>query len=362
MANVKKDKDGKPISKEFESGATASLLEDGKIVCDCIKFMSENKCGHRTDALKSWAAAGLYGTGGAAVAPVQPALPVQPSNPVATDEPMLSALPTEATPVADKPNGTSNGGTVRLANSLEPAKPVNLAKAANERLTDFLQQNDFSPEFVALPETIQAMQTPIIKGLPTSTDWTRVIKLASVWFMSGFVPLDNSGKPIDSIASLATKILYGGEIGLDPFEALRWLYTVHGRVGMHADGMLAVCHRKIRGFRIVWEERSNKRAALRVWREGQASEGMLFEFTEQDAIDAELTTGKNAGTYRKWKKNMLGWRCISDMVRVYCSDALGSVYTPEELEEIPTQVPQTPAPPPVQPGSADPTEKLPVAA
>ncbi len=56
---------------------------------------------------------------------------------------------------------------------------------------------------------------------------------AEILARTSFVPKDMMGKP----AEIATSMLKGWELGLDPLDALASIYVVHGRVGFYAEFM-----------------------------------------------------------------------------------------------------------------------------
>jgi hypothetical protein len=66
------------------------------------------------------------------------------------------------------------------------------------------------------------------------------------------------------------------------------------------------------------------------------SEGSdVFEsvFTLEDAEQGGLTSGPNSGNWKKWPRNMLFARAMSNGCKWYCPDIFGGVtpYTPDEL-------------------------------
>ena len=70
---------------------------------------------------------------------------------------------------------------------------------------------------------------------------------AEVLSRTSFVPKDMMGKP----AEIATAMLKGWELGLDPLDALASIYVVHGRVGFYAEFMRRRMIQAGHVFRIV---------------------------------------------------------------------------------------------------------------
>ena len=70
---------------------------------------------------------------------------------------------------------------------------------------------------------------------------------AEVLARTSFVPKDMMGKP----AEIATAMLKGWELGLDPLDALASIYVVHGRVGFYAEFMRRRMIQAGHVFRIV---------------------------------------------------------------------------------------------------------------
>ena len=68
-------------------------------------------------------------------------------------------------------------------------------------------------------------------------EWLHLFKecreAAEILARTSFVPKDMQGKP----AEIATSMLKGWELGLDPLDALASIYVVHGRVGFYAEFM-----------------------------------------------------------------------------------------------------------------------------
>lgn len=82
----------------------------------------------------------------------------------------------------------------------------------------------------------QAAAHPLSQG-ERMREWLHLFKecreAAEILARTSFVPKDMMGKP----AEIATAMLKGWELGLDPLDALASIYVVHGRVGFYAEFM-----------------------------------------------------------------------------------------------------------------------------
>lgn len=163
--------------------------------------------------------------------------------------------------------------------------------------------------------------------MSNDTDWHAMMAMAKQLMQArGFLPqhLQNEGQV------LAT-ILAGRELGLPPMASLRSIYLINGKVGLAADIQLALM--KKAGIKHTWEETSEKRAALKLERSGDAPH--VQAFTLDDAKRAGLT----GGNWQKHPAAMLRARCVSAAAKAYAPDVLAGVYDPEELEALPAPEP-----------------------
>lgn len=107
-------------------------------------------------------------------------------------------------------------------------------------MTDLATRNDAWPAATGSAwdgtlERIPANQ-PLSQG-ERMREWLHLFKecreAAEILARTSFVPKDMMGKP----AEIATAMLKGWELGLDPLDALASIYVVHGRVGFYAEFM-----------------------------------------------------------------------------------------------------------------------------
>jgi hypothetical protein len=128
-------------------------------------------------------------------------------------------------------------------------------------------------------------------------------------------------------AQAVVKVLAGQELGFGPIASMTGIYIVKGRVTLSANLMAATIKRHPRyDYRIV--ELSDEQASVRFLQDGE--EAGTSEFTLADAERAGLLGGEN---WRKYPRNMLLWRALSNGAKFFCPDAFSGspIYSPEEL-------------------------------
>lgn len=130
-------------------------------------------------------------------------------------------------------------------------------------------------------------------------------------------------------AQSVVKVLAGRELGVGPIAAMTGIYIVKGRVTLSAVLMAGVIKKSRKyNYRII--QRDETTCILDFYED---SEKVGREtFTIADAKRAGLADGEN---YRKYPKNMLFSRAMSNGAKAYCPDAFNGapVYTPDELGE-----------------------------
>lgn len=135
---------------------------------------------------------------------------------------------------------------------------------------------------------------------------------------------------ITGMAQVAAKILAGRELGFGPFAAVNGIHIISGKPAVGANLMAAAVRSHPR-YDYKVRELSDKACVLEFFDNGESAG--LSSFTLADAEKAELSTGKNAATWRKFARNMLFARAMSNGVRWYAPDIFSgnAVYVPEEL-------------------------------
>lgn len=131
---------------------------------------------------------------------------------------------------------------------------------------------------------------------------------------------------MQAIAQAGVKILAGEEVGISPIAAMNGIYIVKGKPSFSSFLMSTVAGRA--GYRFMAVEHTAEIAKLDVYHRDKKIGQSSFSMAE----------AKNAGllgndVWRKFPKNMLWARAISNACKWYCAEAFGGVtpYTPEEL-------------------------------
>ena len=123
--------------------------------------------------------------------------------------------------------------------------------------------------------------------------------------------------------------------GIHPIQAVKRFHIIKGRPSMRADAMLAEFQRL--GGRVKWIERSDtKVVALFSHPQGEAE----IPWTIEMAKAAGLTAND---TWRKYPRQMLTARCISEGIRTVLPAVVTGIYTPEEVADFDLPAEKAPA-------------------
>ena len=147
--------------------------------------------------------------------------------------------------------------------------------------------------------------------------------------LSGY--FDAKGNSDMAIAQVCTKVLAGREMGYGPFASVQGIHIIQGKPSISANLMAAAVKGSGRyDYRVrnmgddavsieFFEVANGKRESLGV-----------SSYTLKEAGAAGLTSNP---TWKKFPRNMLFARALSNGVRWYCPDVFSgnAVYVPEEL-------------------------------
>jgi hypothetical protein len=127
-------------------------------------------------------------------------------------------------------------------------------------------------------------------------------------------------------AQAAVKILAGREMGFGPSAAMSGVNIIRGRVTLSANLMAAAVRRSRRyDYRIV--KLTDSECEIEYLMGGQPIG--TSPFSMEDARRAGLAHGEN---WKKYPRNMLFARAMSNGAKWYCPDVFGGPpYTPDEL-------------------------------
>lgn len=129
-------------------------------------------------------------------------------------------------------------------------------------------------------------------------------------------------------AQAVVKVLAGQELGFGPIASMTGIYIVKGRVSLSANLIAASVKRGKYNYRVI--ELSDTACKIDFY-EGKEKIGESA-FSMEDAKAAGLAFGD---TWKKFPRNMLFARAMSNGAKWYCADVFGGpVYTPDELGAV----------------------------
>lgn len=141
------------------------------------------------------------------------------------------------------------------------------------------------------------------------------------------------------LAQAIVKIQAGRELGLAPVFAMQNINLIRNRLCSSAN-TLALLVKRTGKYNYRIKEHTDTSCAIIFYEDGK--EVGESTFTIQDAKRADLV--KPDSGWVKYPRAMLFSRAISQGARIYCPDAIGGVYTDEEMRSIPPR-PEEEAPP-----------------
>jgi hypothetical protein len=187
------------------------------------------------------------------------------------------------------------------------------------------------------------MNAPLVPTHPQPPD---LMTLAEMFARSGYFA------DAREQAQAIVKILAGQELGFPPVVSMTGIYIVKGRVTMSANLIAAAIKRSGKyDYRPV--KITDEICSLMFYELGQ--EVGLSDFTIADARVA----GVISETYRKYPRNMLFARAISNGAKWYCPDVFATpVYTPDEVGAlVDAETGEMISPPPEAPAPVTTVEK-----
>lgn len=136
------------------------------------------------------------------------------------------------------------------------------------------------------------------------------------------------------MAQAAVKIMAGQEMGFGAFSSMSGIHIINGKPAIGSNLIAAAIKRHpMYNYRVV--KHTDTECVIQFFERLNGKMELVGEstFTMQDAQAAGLT---NNPTWRKFPRNMLFSRAISNGARWYCPDIFGGapVYTPEELGAV----------------------------
>ncbi len=133
-------------------------------------------------------------------------------------------------------------------------------------------------------------------------------------------------------AQCGVKVLAGLELGFPTIASMCGIHIINGKPTLGAHLMAAAVKRSGKyNYRVT--QHDNNGCVIAFSENGEIVGERSF--TKQDAVAAGALDGKNAHTWKKFPRNMMFARAMSNGVRWYCPDIFTGtvVYTPDELDE-----------------------------
>lgn len=133
----------------------------------------------------------------------------------------------------------------------------------------------------------------------------------------------------------AIKIIAGMEHGFTPFQAMSMFDFIQGSPKLNAHGKATLINSS-GDFRLKIKELTNANCVIEVLRKenGEWKTTDTSTFSWEDAVTAELTTGKNAHSWKKYPRNMLFARCVSNIWRWTTAELNTRKISPEQISEF----------------------------
>jgi len=129
-------------------------------------------------------------------------------------------------------------------------------------------------------------------------------------------------------AQAVVKILAGQELGIGPIASMTGISIIKGRITIGANLMAGIVKSK-EEYDYKIQEHTTMSCSIEYFQNDESIG--VSTFTAKDAKQAGLTSKDN---WRKYPRNMLFARAMSNGAKWFCPDAFNgqTVYVPEELE------------------------------
>ncbi len=141
---------------------------------------------------------------------------------------------------------------------------------------------------------------------------------------------------LQSKEAAAIKIIAGQELGFTPFQSMSMFDFIQGRPTLNAHGKATLINSS-GDFRLKIKTLTSELCEIDVCRKSDSGEWKVIgtnTFSIDDAKKAELTTGKNQHSWKKYPRNMLFARCVSNIWRWECAELNTRRFNPEQIAEF----------------------------
>lgn len=178
-----------------------------------------------------------------------------------------------------------------------------------------------------IPAPQSSMLQITAPAVPSIVEIEALKEICKAAAYSGFI---TSNAPKEDItrrtADAFFVVMYGRELGIPAMTALRTIYVIDGKPCCSGQAMLSLMRRAGVQVEIPDPSTITDSATIRIRRPG--GEWKTYTYTKDMAMTAGLWS---RGTWNKYPREMLLWRCISMANRFETPDVSGGMYTIEEL-------------------------------
>tara|TARA_R110001599_G_scaffold189710_3_gene384511 strand:- start:1 stop:714 length:714 start_codon:yes stop_codon:yes gene_type:complete len=139
-------------------------------------------------------------------------------------------------------------------------------------------------------------------------------------------------KDAQDVAKAIVKVQAGMELGVPPIASMAGIHIVEGKPTL-SSGLIASRIKASGKYRFVVKKHTDEECELEFKEklDGVWETAGIASFTMADAAKAGIGTRSN---WKRYPKNMLFARAISNGARWYCADIFtGAIYTTEEIQD-----------------------------
>jgi hypothetical protein len=173
-------------------------------------------------------------------------------------------------------------------------------------------------------------RTLSISSNVAASDVAQTLTIAKVLADSGMFP------DARAAAQAAVKIMAGRELGFGPVASMCGINVIKGRITLSAN-LIAAAVRRSNKYGYAVRRLDDQVCAIEFFMNGKLIG--ISSFTLDDARKAGLANGEN---WKKYPRNMLFARAVSNGTKWYCPDIFdGPVYVPDELDPTAQLDPET---------------------
>jgi hypothetical protein len=150
--------------------------------------------------------------------------------------------------------------------------------------------------------------------------------IGNVFAQSGLFP------DVKTQAQAAVKILAGKELGLSPFQSMKDIYIVAGKLALQSNALAALVKSSVK-YDYHVDVITNEECKITFFDKTKETKEVVgvSEFTFKDAAKAGLV---NKDSWKSFPRNMLFARALANGVRFYCPDCAIGWHVQEEVTDL----------------------------